>query len=162
MAKKSPAPGARPKPGDRAPAFAAVTTTGERVNLADYRGRKLVLYFYPMDDTPGCTAQACSLRDRNADIAAKGAAILGVSAQDEDSHKRFTQKYGLNFPLIADTDNAVARAYGVLGSGLFGVARSLAGAYQRVTFVIDETGKVVHVIDRPDTRAHGDEVLKLL
>ena len=162
MAKRSPETGTRPKPGDQAPPFSAVTTTGERVKLADYRGRKLVLYFYPMDDTPGCTAQACSLRDHNSDIAAKGAAILGVSAQDEASHQRFTQKYRLNFPLIADTDNAVARAYGVLGSGLFGVARSLAGAYQRVTFVIDEHGRIAHVIDRPDTRAHGDEVLKLL
>jgi thioredoxin-dependent peroxiredoxin len=154
--------GGRPGPGDKAPPFSATTTTGKRVALADFRGRKLVLYFYPMDDTPGCTAQACSLRDHNAEIAAKGAAILGVSAQDEQSHQRFTQKYGLNFPLIADTDNAVARAYGVLGSGLFGAARSLMGAYQRVTFIIDEHGKVAHVIDHPDTRGHGDEVLKVL
>jgi len=155
-------PGARPKPGDKAPAFSGVTTTGERVKLADYRGRKLVLYFYPMDDTPGCTAQACSLRDHNAEIAAKGAAILGVSAQDERSHERFTNKYQLNFPLLADTDNAVAKAYGVMGSGLFGVARALAGAYERVTFVIDERGVVAHVIDHPDTRGHGAEVLRLL
>jgi len=154
--------GTRPKPGDKAPAFSAVTTTGERVKLAEFRGRKLVLYFYPMDDTPGCTAQACSLRDHNAEIAAKGAAILGVSAQDERSHQRFTQKHKLNFPLIADTDNKVARAYGVLGSGLFGIARSLMGAYERVTFIIDEHGQVAHVLDHPDTRGHGDEVLKLL
>ncbi|MCG6873724.1 MAG: peroxiredoxin [Betaproteobacteria bacterium] len=154
--------GTRPGPGDKAPVFSAVTTTGERVKLADFRGRTLVLYFYPKDDTPGCTAQACSLRDHNAEITARGAAILGVSAQDEASHQRFTQKYNLNFPLIADTDNKVARAYGVLGSGLFGIARSFVGAYERVTFIIGPDGKVAHVIDHPDTRGHGDEVLRLL
>lgn len=152
----------RPKPGDKAPDFSGATTDGTRVELADFRGRKLVLYFYPMDDTPGCTAQACSLRDHNAEIAAKGAAILGVSAQDTDSKRRFTEKYRLNFPLLADVEHAVARAYGVLGSGLVGVARSLAGAYERVTFVIDEQGRIAHVIDHPDTRRHGEEVLKLL
>jgi peroxiredoxin Q/BCP len=162
MATKQSERSFRPAAGDKAPPFSGVTTTGERVKLADYRGRRLVLYFYPMDDTPGCTAQACSLRDRNAEIAAKGAAILGVSAQDERSHRRFTDKYRLNFPLLADTGHKVAKAYGVLGSGLFGVARSFMGAYQRVTFVIDEHGKVAHVIDHPDTARHGDEVLKLL
>jgi len=161
MARKRTA-GARPAPGDRAPSFSAVTTTGGSVKLADYRGRKLVLYFYPRDDTPGCTAQACSLRDHNTEIAARGAAILGVSAQDERSHQRFTEKYKLNFPLIADTDNKVATAYGVLGSGLFGVARSIAGAYERITFIIDEAGRVAHVIDHPDTGGHGEEVLRLL
>jgi thioredoxin-dependent peroxiredoxin len=162
MAARSDATGARPKPGDKAPSFSAVTTTGEQVRLADFRGRKLVLYFYPRDDTPGCTAQACSLRDHNAEIAARGAAILGVSAQDEDSHRRFTRKYKLTFPLVADTDNKVAKAYGVLGSGLFGIARLFVGAYERVTFIIDEQGKVAHVLDHPDTHGHGDEVLSRL
>lgn len=152
----------RPEPGDKAPAFSGTTTDGTRVKLADFRGRKLVLYFYPMDDTPGCTAQACSLRDHNAEIAAKGAAILGVSAQDVASKQRFTKKHRLNFPLLADTDHSVAKAYGVLGSGVFGLARSVVGAYERVTFVIDEKGRIAHVIDDPDTRAHGEEVLALL
>jgi peroxiredoxin Q/BCP len=152
----------RPKPGDKAPDFSGVTTDGSRVSLRDFRGKRLVLYFYPMDDTPGCTAQACSLRDRNDEIRDKGAAVLGVSAQDEASHRKFTQKYKLNFPLLADTGREVARAYGVLGGGLFGVARSLAGFYQRVTFLIDEQGRVDHVIDSPDTRNHADEVLALL
>jgi len=156
------ATGGRPRPGERAPSFSAATTTGERVTLADFRGRTLVLYFYPRDDTPGCTAQACSLRDHNAEIAARGAAILGVSAQDEQSHQRFTQKYELNFPLVADTDNKIAKAYGVLGSGLFGVARSIAGAYERVTFIIDPRGRIAHVIEHPDTGGHGEEVLRLL
>ena len=152
----------RPKAGDLAPAFSGVTTEGTQVSLKDFRGRKLVLYFYPMDDTPGCTAQACSLRDHNGEIAAKGAAILGVSAQDRASHERFTQKYQLNFPLLVDPDRKVGEAYGVTGSGLFGMARNLVGFYQRVTFIIDEQGKIAHVIDHPDTRRHGEQVLKLL
>ena len=86
----------RPKAGDPAPDFSCHATDGSTIKLADFRGRKLVLYFYPMDDTPGCTAQACSLRDVNRDIAAKGAAILGVSSQDEASHQKFTAKYKLN------------------------------------------------------------------
>jgi peroxiredoxin Q/BCP len=152
----------RPRVGDAAPDFSGVTTGGSRVRLADFRGRKLVLYFYPMDDTPGCTAQACSLRDHHAEIAAKGAAILGVSAQDEASHQRFAAKHRLGFPLLADTDRAVARAYGVLGSGVFGVARGLLGLAERVTFIIDEKGRVLQVIDRPDTANHADEVLRYL
>ncbi|MGB7536879.1 MAG: peroxiredoxin, partial [Azonexus sp.] len=105
------------KAGDPAPDFAAPATDGGMLRLADFRGRKLVLYFYPMDDTPGCTKQACSLRDSNAEIAARGAAILGVSAQGAESHQRFTEKFSLNFPLLADTDLTVAKAYGVAGSG---------------------------------------------
>ncbi|MBM3391980.1 MAG: peroxiredoxin [Betaproteobacteria bacterium] len=152
----------RPKPGDPAPDFSCHATDGSVISLKDFRGRKLVLYFYPMDDTPGCTAQACSLRDVNRDIAAKGAAILGVSAQGEESHQKFTAKYMLNFPLLADTDRVVAKAYGVAGSGLFGVARALTGMNERVTFIIDEKGKVAHVLDAPNCPDHGEEVLKLL
>ena len=152
----------RPKAGDPAPDFSCHATDGSTIKLADFRGRKLVLYFYPMDDTPGCTAQACSLRDVNRDIAARGAAILGVSSQDEASHKKFTAKYKLNFPLLADTDRTMAKAYGVAGSGLFGVARALTGMNERVTFIIDEKGKVAHVLDDPNCPNHGEEVLKFL
>ncbi|HMM54695.1 MAG TPA: peroxiredoxin [Candidatus Desulfobacillus sp.] len=152
----------RPRRGDPAPDFSCQAGDGGTIRLADFRGRKLVLYFYPMDDTPGCTAQACSLRDANRDIAASGAAILGVSAQGEDSHRRFAAKHRLNFPLLADTDRAVARAYGAAGSGLLGVARTLTGLNERVTFIIDENGKIADVIDDPDCRNHGDEVLKRL
>jgi peroxiredoxin Q/BCP len=121
------------------------------------------MYFYPMDDTPGCTRQACSLRDANKDIAAKGAAILGVSTQDEASHRKFTDKYKLNFPLLADTGGAVGRAYGTIGgSGLMAKLKSAAGIADRVTFVIDEKGRVAHVIDKPDTANHAEEVLALL
>lgn len=139
-----------------------MTTDGKTVRLADFRGRKLVLYFYPMDDTPGCTAQACSLRDQNADIAQKGAAILGVSTQDVASHRRFTAKHRLNFPLLADTDRSVARAYGTIGGGLGGALRGMLGMAERVTFVIDEQGRIAHVIDDVNTRDHAAQVLALL
>jgi peroxiredoxin Q/BCP len=152
----------RPKPGDPAPDFSGVTTDGTKVALKDFRGRKLVLYFYPMDDTPGCTAQACSLRDGNAEIRRKGAAILGVSAQDAASHGRFAQKYNLNFPLLADTDRAVARAYGAIGGGLGGALRGMLGMAARVTFVIDGEGRIAHVIDDVDTKGHAEQVLALL
>jgi peroxiredoxin Q/BCP len=116
------------KAGDPAPDFSGKTTDGKPVSLKDYRGRKLVMYFYPKDDTPGCTKQACSLRDHNADIVAKGAAVLGVSTQDEASHQKFTSKYQLNFPLLADTDGAVGRAYGTIGGpGLISKLKSAGG-----------------------------------
>lgn len=154
--------GAHLRPGDPAPDFAAPATGGSVLRLADFRGRKLVLYFYPMDNTPGCTRQACSLRDANAAIAARGAAILGVSAQDTESHQRFTEKFGLTFPLLADTDLTAARAYGVAGSGLGGLLRSVVKVSQRVTFIIDEKGYISHVIDDPDCPDHGEEVLAVL
>lgn len=151
------------KSGDPAPDFSASTTDGKRVSLKDYRGKKLVMYFYPMDDTPGCTKQACSLRDHNAEIAAKGALVLGVSTQGEESHQAFTKKYKLNFPLLADTDGKVGRAYGTLGGGgLISKLKSAAGMADRVTFVIDEKGRIAHIVDRPDVSNHADEVLKLL
>ena len=151
------------KPGDPAPDFSAKTTDGKPVSLKEYRGRKLVMYFYPMDDTPGCTRQACSLRDHNTEIAAKGAAILGVSTQGAESHRKFTDKYRLNFPLLADTEGSVGRAYGTLGgSGLLSKLKSAAGMADRITFVIDENGRIAHVIDRPDVARHAEEVLALL
>ena len=151
------------KPGDPAPDFKGVTTDGKPVALADYRGRKLVLYFYPRDDTPGCTKQACSLRDGNAELAAKGAAVLGVSTQDERSHQAFTRKFHLNFPLLADTDGSVGRAYGTLGgSGVMDRIKTAVGMAKRVTFVIDERGRIAHVIDKPDVANHAAEVLALL
>ena len=151
------------KPGDPAPDFKGTTTDGKAVALGDYRGRKLVLYFYPRDDTPGCTKQACSLRDGAGELAAKGAAVLGVSTQDERSHQAFTRKYGLNFPLLADTDGVVGRAYGTLGGdGLLERIKTAAGLARRVTFVIDEAGRIAHVIDKPDVANHAAEVLALL
>jgi thioredoxin-dependent peroxiredoxin len=149
--------------GDPAPEFEGTTTDGAHVSLKDYRGRKLVLYFYPMDDTPGCTKQACSLRDGNAELAAKGVAILGVSTQGEASHQAFTKKYNLNFPLLADSDGAVGRAYGTLGGdGLISKIKSAVGMADRVTFVIDEKGRIAHVIDKPNVANHARELLALV
>jgi thioredoxin-dependent peroxiredoxin len=151
------------KPGDAAPDFNAKTTDGSHVKLADFRGKKIVLYFYPMDDTPGCTKQACSLRDHNQDIAAKGAVILGVSTQGGNSHQKFTDKYRLNFPLLSDTDGAIAKAYGAMGSGgLFSAMKSIIGVADRITFIIDEQGKIAHVLDNPRTSDHAEEVLEYL
>ncbi|HXZ49106.1 MAG TPA: peroxiredoxin [Usitatibacter sp.] len=155
--------GKAPGPGDMAPRFEATATDGRRVRLEDYRGRKLVLYFYPKDDTPGCTRQACSLRDFQAEIVAKGAAVLGVSTQGPESHAAFARKHRLNFPLLADTDGAIGRAYGVLGgAGLIARLKTAAGLADRVTFVIDGNGRIAHVIDRPDVARHAEEVLALL
>lgn len=150
------------KIGDPAPMFTATATDDSTIKLSDYLGTKLVLYFYPMDDTPGCTKQACSLRDHDREIKDKGAAILGVSTQDAASHRRFTEKHNLSFPLIADTDSAVAQAYGAMGGGLMGAAKSLFGVANRITFIIDESGHIAHIIDKPDCANHADEVLKLL
>jgi len=151
------------KAGDPAPRFEGVTTDGQRVSLDDYRGKKLVMYFYPKDDTPGCTKQACSLRDHTAEIAAKGASVLGVSTQGTESHQAFTKKYRLTFPLLADTEGTVGRAYGVLGGdGLMSKLKAVAGFADRVTFLINEKGRIAHVIDRPDVANHAEEVLALL
>src|ERR1700741_2206381 len=151
------------KAGDPPPDFSGITTDGTKVSLKDFRGKKLVMYFYPMDDTPGCTKQACSLRDHNKEIKAKGAEILGVSTQGEESHQKFTKKFNLNFPLLADTDGAVGRAYGTLGGGdLVSKLKSAAGMADRVTFIIDENGKIAHVIAKPDVANHAEEVLALL
>ena len=151
------------KPNDPAPDFSAKATDGSTVSLKNFRGRKLIMYFYPMDDTPGCTAQACSLRDANKDIAAKGAAILGVSTQDEASHQKFSAKYKLNFPLLADTDKAIGKAYGTIGGGgLMSAAKAIVGMADRVTFIIDEQGQIAHIIDSPNTKNHAEEVLALL
>ncbi|HSS27213.1 MAG TPA: peroxiredoxin [Usitatibacter sp.] len=153
----------RPAPGEPAPAFEGVATDGSRVSLAGYRGRKLVLYFYPRDDTPHCTQQACSLRDHAAELAQRGAAVLGVSTQGESSHQAFTAKHRLNFPLLADRDGTVARAYGVMGgAGLVSKLKAALGLADRVTFVIDADGRIAHVIGKPDVSRHADEVLALL
>ena len=153
----------KPAAGDPAPEFRGTTTDGREVALADYRGRKLVLYFYPRDDTPHCTQQACSLRDHAAELAARGAAVLGVSTQDVASHRRFSEKYRLSFPLLADADGRVGRAYGTLGGpGLVARLKSALGLASRVTFIIDEHGRIAHVIDRPDVAHHAEEVLARL
>ena len=145
------------KAGDPAPDFSGTDTEGQARSLADYRGKKLVLYFYPKDDTPGCTKEACSLRDNGADIRAKGAEVLGVSTDSVASHQRFTKKFRLTFPLMADTDKRIAKSYDAIGgiTGMLGIAK-------RVTYIIDEQGKIAHVIDSVQSGRAGEQVLDLL
>ncbi|MBC7448801.1 MAG: thioredoxin-dependent thiol peroxidase [Hymenobacteraceae bacterium] len=146
-----------PQAGDIAPAFDAPDQHGHRHRLADYAGRHVALYFYPKDDTPGCTAQACDLRDNYARFEAAGYAILGVSIDDETSHAKFAQKFDLPFPLLADTDKALVEAYGVwqekqnYGRTYWGIVRT--------TFVIGPDGRIERVIKKPDTKAHAAQVL---
>ncbi|MBK8922473.1 MAG: thioredoxin-dependent thiol peroxidase [Saprospirales bacterium] len=145
------------KEGDQAPNFSALNEQGKTVQLADFNGKKLVLYFYPKDDTPGCTAEACSLRDGYAQFLAKGYAILGVSPDPVKKHVKFIEKYHLPFSLLADEDHRVASDYGVWGPKKF-MGRSYDGIH-RTTFVIDGTGKIEQIINKVDTNDHTAQLL---
>jgi peroxiredoxin Q/BCP len=146
------------KEGDEAPDFEVRDAEGNNVKLSDLRGRKVVLYFYPKDDTPGCTKEACSFRDSFAEFGRRGIKVLGVSLDDETSHRKFADKYGLPFKLLADTDHAVADAYGVYGEKQF-MGKKYLGV-NRVTFLLDEQGRVKKVFDKVNVEQHADEVLK--
>src|ERR671926_1312283 len=128
------------KEGSTAPAFKTTDANGETISLKDLRGQKVVLYFYPKDDTPGCTKEACSFRDSFAEFGRRGIKVLGVSLDDERSHRKFAEKYSLPFTLLADTDHAVADAYGVYGEKQF-MGRKYTGV-SRTTFLIDEDGRI--------------------
>ncbi len=148
---------AMPAPGQPAPDFEGRTQTGETFRLSDLRGRKVALYFYPKDDTPGCTKQACNLRDQHRELLDAGIAVVGISGDDVASHEAFAAKYDLPFPLVADTDHAIMEAYGVWGSrSLYG--RMILGT-KRTTFLIDEDGIVRHVFKRPKVDEHSREIL---
>ena len=150
----------RLQPGDPAPDFSLPADTGETVTLAQLRGRKVVVYFYPKADTPGCTTQACGVRDHRGDYEAAGAVVLGISPDPVEEVKRFHDAQGLNFTLLADADHAVCEAYGVWGEkSMYG--KTYLGA-QRATFLIDEEGVVTHVIPKASPKTHDDEVLGLL
>jgi peroxiredoxin Q/BCP len=146
--------------GKPAPEFELATDTGETVSLASLRGKNVVLYFYAKDDTPGCTAQACAIRDSMSDFENRNAVVLGVSPDDEASHRKFKEKYSLPFTLLADPGHQVAEEYGVwvekknYGKTYMGIERS--------TFVIDPEGKVKKVLRRVDPQKHADQVLELL
>ncbi|MCW5923630.1 MAG: thioredoxin-dependent thiol peroxidase [Saprospiraceae bacterium] len=146
------------KEGDAAPDFSASNEKGQTVRLSDYKGKKLVLYFYPKDDTPGCTAEACSLRDGYGAFQARGYEILGVSPDSVKKHVKFQEKYNLPFGLLADEDHAVAEAYGVWGPKKF-MGRTYDGIH-RTTFVIDETGKIERIIAKVDTGNHAEQLLQ--
>jgi peroxiredoxin Q/BCP len=145
-----------PEPGDLAPDFEGMTQMGESVRLSDYRGKKVALYFYPKDDTPGCTKQACNLRDEYEHLGSEDIAVIGVSGDDMKSHKEFADKYDLPFPLVADTDRTILEKYGVWGEkSLYG--RRFLGI-NRTTFLIDEDGVIRHVIKRPKVKEHAKEI----
>ena len=144
--------------GQLAPDFTVPSTTGEEVTLSDLRGQTVVLYFYPKDDTPGCTKQACSFRDTNADLLAAGAQVYGVSLDSIESHLAFKEKYELNFPLLADESGTVASLYGVLGEYQPPEGEAIPIA-KRNTFLIDEDGVVRKIWREVDVTTHGEDVL---
>ena len=149
-----------PEVGDRAPDFELKDTTGALVKLSELRGKKVVLYFYPNDDTRGCTIEACSFRDNLARVTKYGAVVYGVSANDVESHQKFTDKFQLNFPLLADTEKKTVQEYGVwVEKNNYGI-KSMG--IKRTTFLIDEQGKIAHVWPTVKPEEHVDEVIAVL
>ena len=148
------------KEGDKAPAFTATTNGGGRVSLADYKGKQVVLYFYPRDNTPGCTKQACAFRNAHRKLTRKGAVVLGVSTDSVQSHDRFIEKFGLPFTLLADEDKSIVRAYGVWGQKSF-MGRTHQGTF-RVTFLIDASGRIKRIWPEVKPDQHAEEVLAAL
>lgn len=149
------------KEGQKAPEFTLESTEGKKVSLKDFKGKKnVVLYFYPKDMTPGCTAEACSFRDNLARVEKTGAVIFGVSTDDVKSHQKFTEKHQLNFPLLADTEKEVVNAYGVWKKkSMYG--REYMGI-ERTTFIIDKSGNIAKIFPKVKVEGHTDEVLKAL
>jgi peroxiredoxin Q/BCP len=146
------------KEGAVAPQFTTTDAEGDTVRLKDLRGEKVVLYFYPKDDTPGCTKEACSFRDAFSNFKTRGIRVFGVSPDSETSHKKFAAKYKLPFTLLADTDRAIAEAYGVWGEKKF-MGRTYMGVL-RTTFLIDEKGKIKKVFNKVKPEEHASEVLE--
>lgn len=148
------------QPGDKAPAFQGVNQHGQPISLSDFAGKRIILYFYPKDNTPGCTAEACSLNDNLDRFTEKGFMVIGVSPDSVDSHQRFATKFNLGFNLIADTDKTIAQAYGAWGE-----KKNYGKTYMgllRTTFVIDARGFIEAVITKVDTKAHAEQLGKLL
>ena len=150
----------RVEEGETAPDFTLPADDGRQVKLSDLRGKPVVLYFYPQDDTPGCTKEACAFRDRTRDLEAKGAVVLGVSPDDVASHGQFRDKYSLNFPLLADTDHEVADRYGAWREK--NMCGKTSMGIQRSTFVIDRDGKVRKVWKKVNVDGHDEAVLQAL
>jgi len=147
------------KEGSKAPVFEGVDQSGKKIKLSDFKGQKVILYFYPKDNTPGCTAEACNLRDNNDSLIKKGFAVIGVSPDSEKSHKNFAGKYSLPFPLIADESKKILNDYGVwgekkmYGKSYFGVIRT--------TYIIDEKGVIEKIINKVNTSGHTEQILDL-
>lgn len=147
------------KTGDQAPAFSAKNENGETINLSDYQGKKVVIYFYPKDNTPGCTTQACNIRDNYETILKEEIVILGVSADDETRHKKFIEKFSLPFPLIADVNKDLLNLYGVWGEKKF-MGKVYDGIH-RTTFLLDEAHTIVGIINKPKNKMHTEEILEI-
>jgi len=148
------------KEGQQAPEFAGTDQDGNTITLSQFKGQTVVLYFYPKDDTPGCTTEACDFRDNYAGLKAKGIVVLGVSVDDEKSHQKFAAKHSLPFTLLADTDKAIVTAYGVWGEkNMYG--KKYMGT-NRTTFLINEEGVISHIIKKVDTKNSTAQVLELL
>jgi peroxiredoxin Q/BCP len=147
------------KEGQKAPVFEGADQDNNKIKLSDFSGKKVILYFYPKDNTPGCTAEACNLRDNYKDLLEKGFIVLGVSPDNEKSHKGFAGKYSLPFPLIADPEKKIITAYGVWGEKkMYG--KSVMGIL-RTTFIIDEKGIIEKIISKVDTAQHTEQIFKL-
>lgn len=147
------------KEGMKAPPFEGTDQNGKMVRLSDFGGKKLVLYFYPKDNTPGCTSEACDIRDNYNTFLKKGFAVVGVSTDSESSHKKFADKYNLPFPLIADPSKRIVEDYGVWKQkSLYG---KLFMGTSRTTFIIDENGIIEKIISKVNTKAHSDQIFKI-
>jgi len=148
------------KEGQKAPEFSGADQEGNTITLAQFKGNTVVLYFYPKDDTPGCTAEACDFRDNYQGLIARGIVVLGVSVDDEKSHQKFAAKHNLPFTLLADTDKKIVEAYGVWGEkNMYG--KKYMGT-NRTTFIIDGEGTISHIVKKVDTKNSTAQVLELL
>ncbi len=145
------------KQGEKAPVFEGEDQNGKAVSLNDFKGKKVILYFYPKDDTPGCTAQACNLRDNYQELIQKGFQVVGISTDSVKSHKKFEDKYSLPFPLIADEEKKIVEQYSVWGEKKF-MGKNYMGT-NRTTFLIDEEGTIKNIITKPDTKNQTRQVL---
>jgi peroxiredoxin Q/BCP len=145
------------KEGSKAPAIKSVDQNGKPISLADFKGKKVILYFYPKDDTPGCTSQACNLKDNYSALIKKGFQVVGVSVDSVKSHKNFEEKFALPFPLISDEEKKIVDKYNLWGEKKF-MGRTYMGT-TRTTFLIDELGIIKKIIDKPDTKNHTEEIL---
>lgn len=145
------------KTGDVAPAFSANDQNENNISLSDYKGKKVILYFYPKDNTSGCTAEACSLRDGKSELEKMGFVIIGVSPDSEKSHRNFIAKHELNFTLVADTDKTIAKEYGAWGPKKF-MGREYEGIIRK-TFIIDEKGVIEKIFNKVDTKRHFEQIV---